>query len=155
MAEAVVQVTRVGELMLATDPETAFELFEPAGESRWAAGWSPRFIYPSDGTAQVGAVFARDNEPQSVWLVADYDRSAHRIVYAVFVPEVRVTRLEINCAARDAGMTRALIAYTHTSLGERGDVYLARFSEDHYAREMQHWQRAIDDHLAGRPLDPQ
>jgi hypothetical protein len=152
VADTETQVTRVAELVLATDPDSAFELFEPVGESRWAAGWVPRFIFPADGTAQTGAVFARDNEPRSVWLVADYEPDAHRIVYAVFVPGVRVTRLEIQCFAAEPGTTRASIAYSHTSLSERGDAYLARFTADHYAHEMRLWQSAIDAHLAGRPL---
>lgn len=149
MTEADAQVTRIAEIVLATDPDSAFELFEPVGESLWAAGWAPRFIHPADGTAQTGAVFARDNEPPSVWLIADYDPDARRIVYAVFVPDVRVTRLEIQCFGAESGTTRASIAYSHTSLGERGDAYLARFTADHYAHEMQHWQVAIDAHLAG------
>jgi hypothetical protein len=146
------QVTRVADLVLATDPDSAFELFEPVGESRWAVGWAPRFIYPADGTAQTGAVFARDNEPPSVWLVADHDSQARRIVYAVFVPDVRVTRLEIRCFGAESGTTRASIAYSHTSLGERGDAFLARFTANHYAHEMQLWQVAIDAHLAGRAI---
>jgi hypothetical protein len=152
VAEADMQVTRVADLVLATDPATAFELFEPVGEGRWAAGWAPRFIHPADGTTQTGAVFARDTEPPSYWLVADYDQHARRIVYAVFVPDVRVTRLEITCHGAESGTTRASIAYSHTSLGERGDAYLARFTADHYAHEMRLWQSAIDAHLAGRSL---
>jgi hypothetical protein len=152
MATGPVQVTRVAELVLATDPDMALELFEPVGEGRWASGWAPRFIYPPDGTAEVGAVFARDSNPASLWLIADYDRDARRIVYAVFVPDVRVTRLEIQCVADDSGTTRASIAYTHTSLGERGDAYLARFTEEHYAHEMGQWQSAIAAYLDGKPL---
>ena len=152
MATEPVQVTRIGELILATDPDTALELFEPVGEARWAAGWAPRFIYPADGTTQTGAVFARDTSSASVWMVAEYDREAHRIVYAVFVPDVRVTRLEIRCVAEGSGRTRASIAYTHTSLGEQGGAYLTRFTEHHYAHEMSLWQKAIDAYLAGEPL---
>lgn len=147
-----VQMTRTAQLILATDPDTALELFEPVGEARWAAGWAPRFVYPADGTAQIGTVFARDTDPASLWLIADYERLTRRIVYAVFVPEVRVTRLEIECVADESGNTRASITYAHTSIGERGDAYLARFTEEHYANEMQLWQRAIDAYLDGRPL---
>lgn len=153
MSTAFAQATRVAELVLTTDPDTAFELFEPVGESRWAPGWAPRFIYPPDGTAQPGAVFARDTARSSLWLIADHDREARRIVYAVFVPDLRITRLEIECAAADGGTkTSARITYTHTSLGEAGDAYLARFTEEHYAHEMNLWQSAIQAYLDGRPV---
>jgi hypothetical protein len=65
---------------------------------------------------------------------------------------VRVTRLEIQCLPSESGTTRASVAYTHTSLGERGDAYLARFTEEHYAHEMQLWQKAIGAYLDGAPL---
>jgi hypothetical protein len=147
-----VQVTRVREFVIPSDPARALELFEPVGETRWAPGWAPRFIHPRDGEAQTGAVFARDGATPSIWMISDYDREARHIVYTVFVPDVRVTRLQIDCLPEaDGAKTRARIAYTHTSLGtEAGDAYLRMFTDEHYEHEMQLWQHAIAEHLAGR-----
>lgn len=145
------QLTRVGEFIVAADPATAFELFEPVGESRWAHDWAPRFIHPADGVAQTGAVFARDQGTPSTWMIADYDREARHIVYVVFVPDVRVTRLAIDCSPEEGGVkTRARICYTHTSLGRAaGDTYLERFTAEHYEHEMSHWAAAIGGYLGG------
>ena len=148
MAEHERQRTQIAELLVPVDPATAFELFEPIGERRWAHDWEPRFIHPPSGRTQTGAVFTRDHDGRhSLWTIAEYEPNEHRIVYVVFVPGERVTRIAIDCRA-DGTATRARVTYTHTALSGEGEQLVAHFTAERHQRLMGAWQDAIEQYLA-------
>ncbi len=47
-----------------------------------------------------------------------------------------------------AGGTEAVTSYRHTSLGPRGDDFVASFTADHYRQFMRDWETRINHYLA-------
>jgi len=149
MVESERQQTRAAEFEVSSDPATTFALLEPIGERRWAPEWDPQFVYPESCAPQTGAVFTYGNgDRTSFWTIADYNRERRHIVYVMFLPGERLTRIEIDCSASGAGGTRVRVAYTHTALGDAGRALLAGFTEAAYRRELDGWQAAIESCLA-------
>lgn len=95
----------------------AFMYFTPAGESHWVEGWKPTYLHPSDGRTEPGMVFTTgEGAEHTVWMLADFDRGAHRSRYLRCTPGSRLVVVEIACRALDAQTTGVEVAYTLTAL---------------------------------------
>ena len=95
----------------------AFMYFTPAGESHWVEGWKPTYLHPSDGRTEPGMVFTTgEGAEHTVWMLADFDRGAHRSRYLRCTPGSRLVVVEIACRALDAQTTEVEVAYTLTAL---------------------------------------
>ena len=96
-------VTRSATIHLHGTVAQVFPMFEPVGEARWAAGWSPRFLWPADGAAGVGTTFTTDEHGrESYWTIAEYEPS-RRIVYSHLVPGSRSGRSIATTGWRQGG----------------------------------------------------
>ena len=141
-------VTRGATIHLHGSVEQVFPMFEPIGEARWAAGWSPRFLWPADGAAGVGTTFTTDEHGrESYWTIAEYE-PGHRIVYSHLVPGSRSGRIEVSCAPADGG-TDATVRYDLTALGPPEHDRLLRMSGDDFTHWIGEWEPAINGALAG------
>lgn len=150
MAATAGRVTREHTIVLDARLETVFPLFEPEGEKSWAAGWDPQWVAPAGGDAEAGAVFLVGHphrQQPSVWVVSHHEPSHGRIGYVVFFPDNRVTRIEIELAARGEA-TAATVRYTHTPLTDAGRAFAASLDEAHYREYIGGWEVAINHFLA-------
>jgi hypothetical protein len=67
-------------------------------------------------------------------------------------PQVTACRLTIRRAPSARG-TDAAITYSHTSLGPRGDEFVAAFTDAHYRQFMRDWESRLNNYLEhGRAL---
>ncbi|HEX4331115.1 MAG TPA: hypothetical protein VH040_03170 [Usitatibacter sp.] len=122
----------------------AFPLFEPEGEKAWAEGWQPRYLYPSDGRAEPGMVFAtRHGGEETTWLVTRHEPAAGLVEYVRVTPGSRIASVLVHCAALDAARTRVTVIYTFTGLGESGNAYIRAMDDANYAKYIDSWADAI------------
>jgi hypothetical protein len=123
--------------------DRAFMLFTPAGEERWVDGWAPRYIHPADGRTAAGMVFSTGaGDGTTHWLLADFDRAAHRSRYLRCTPASRMTVVEVQCRALDAARTEVEVGYTLTALNDAGAAAIADF-ERGFVAMIDGWAAAI------------
>jgi hypothetical protein len=129
------------------DPKAAFLLFTPLGEKRWADGWDPQFLAPSDDDSEPGTVFEVLHASQSsTWIVCgrELERS---IRYARVVAGRSAGTITVTL---DAGLegSVATVEYDLTALSLSAEAELATFAA-HYEQFLAGWERAIAE--ATRP----
>lgn len=123
--------------------DRAFMLFTPAGEERWVDGWAPRYIHPADGRTAAGMVFSTGAGDETThWLLADFDRAAHRSRYLRCTPASRMTVVEVQCRALDAARTEVQVGYTLSALNDAGAAAIADF-ERGFVAMIDGWAAAI------------
>src|SRR5208282_4058969 len=96
----------------------AATLFGPDGERSWAGeDWNPEFLYPQPGKDIQGAVFTvQRGHHTSVWINTLFDVASGRIQYVSFVPDIRVSTVDVRLTQVDASTTSVEVTYVHTAL---------------------------------------
>lgn len=122
-------------------------LFDPVGETVWAAGWQPVFARDADRSALAdGTVFTTPGHAGATqtWVLQRYDRAAHEIAYTVFDPigAVVAIRIAVRDAASTGGST-ADVRYDLVASSAAGDAFVRAFAAQ-FAHDGAHWQAAID-----------
>ena len=144
------RVTRTAALTLPSPPEQVFPLFGPIREAEWAEGWEPKMIYSESPLGEeTGAVFTTQHpgEPDTIWMITQYDPTNYAIKYARVTPGLRIAQVTIMCERERDGATRAAVTYQFTALSEAGNSFIEGFSEDHYQHMITSWQAAISHTL--------
>ena len=138
---------------LVAPPAAVFPLLCPVREGDWIEDWDPRWVASTSGVAERDCVFATAAEPaDAVWYITRHEPAAGFIEMLKITPGVTACRLTIRLRATAAGCD-AEIAYAHTSLGPRGDAFVASFTETFYRRFMQDWESRLNHYLLhGSPL---
>lgn len=141
--------TRTQNIHLSASPNRVFPLFDPIGEKQWADGWEPEIIYPLSGEVEEGMVFTTGShdEVQVIWSILAFDAAKWRISYLRVTSGSHVARIDIRCEDHLDETTRTSISYTFTALTERGNDYVAKFTEEHYQEWMSSWEKAINYYL--------
>jgi len=122
-----------------------FMFFTPAGEELWVAGWQPCYLHPADGRTEAGMVFTTGHGGETtIWLLADFDRRAHRSRYVRCNPGSRTGTVEIRCRALNDERTEVEVAYTLTALGDEGELALEAFEGEAFTAMIEGWARGID-----------
>jgi hypothetical protein len=136
---------------LQAPPAEVFPLFGPAGEREWSQQWSPRIIFPSDGSTPVaGAVFSTaDEHGDQTWVLTAYDPQQGHIRYCIFLPGLLVTEIDIHLQRLGEAQTSAEVLYRHTALSAEGDRLVTRMGKHHGAMGP-HWEHAINEALRKR-----
>jgi hypothetical protein len=129
-------------------PERAFELFTPLGERRWASGWEPRFLVPTDDGSQPGTAFEVGHGGHTATWVLVRREPARLIEYAWVVPGQRAAVVSVACAPDGPGSTVATVTYHVTALTPEQTAEVERFAGG-YRRFLDHWQAAIAAAAAG------
>jgi hypothetical protein len=136
--------------------DRVFPLLCPVREAEWVPGWEYRLIYSQSGVAELGCVFTTPNEkdPETVWLVTEYDPSSFRIAFAWVWPGLVATQLRISLHQKAQDLTEANIQYTYTGLSEEGNREVERYDQAWFRNKMQSWEKAINHYLTtGRLID--
>lgn len=139
-----VRATRSHTQRLAADPATVFPLLCPVREADWIEGWSPTLVVSSSGVAEPDCVFTTGAAPvDAVWYVTRHEPAAGLIEMLKITPGVTACRLSIQLRPAPGGC-EADISYSHTSLGPKGDVFVASFTEAFYEEFMQDWESRLN-----------
>lgn len=124
--------------------ERCFMFFTPAGEELWVEGWQPRYLHPADGRTQEGMVFTTGTgDEETIWLLADFDRAAHRSRYVRCTPGSRTGTVEVRCRALAGGRTEVQVSYTLTTLSAAGAQALQAFEGERFAAMIDGWAAQI------------
>lgn len=142
-------VTRSHTIHLPAALEQAFPLFEPLGEKHWSPGWDPEMLYPSDGAAQIGAVFTTNHAGEStrIWTIIAYEKEQAHVTYFNVLPSSHTSWIDVSCERADAQTSIAHITYTLTALTPQGNTYITTFTQEHYQNWISSWQKAISHYL--------
>jgi hypothetical protein len=124
--------------------DRCFMFFTPAGEQLWVDGWQPRYLHPTDGRTEAGMVFTTGHGAEAtIWLLADFDREAHRSRYARCTPGSRTGTVEVRCSALDGGCSEVEVSYELTALSAEGERALEAFEGEAFAAMIDGWAREI------------
>jgi hypothetical protein len=127
--------------------ERVFPLLCPVREVDWAVGWAPRLVVSRSGVAERDCVFVTPGDADAVWYVTRHEPENLYVEMLKVTPEVTACRLDIQLVPR-GGECFADVSYMHTSLGPKGDTFVAAFTADYYAGFMQAWEKEMNHYLA-------
>ena len=109
----------------------------------WSTGRGDRVI-----GSEPDCVFVTSASPHdAVWYVTRHDLATGCVEMIKITPEVTACRLQIGLRPTATGC-EAVVTYTHTSLGPKGDEFLRGFTEESYVRGMRLWEARLNHYLA-------
>jgi hypothetical protein len=150
-------VSHTAEFTLQTGIDTAFPLFSPEGEKRWAPGWDFTNILGAEELAP-GYVFLTDSHDHkaspAIWIVSHHDPETHCVSYYKIEPEQKVGRVEVRCIRLGPTATRVRVSYTYTGLSDSGNRFVAGFTRPAYTAFIDEWRRLLTDYLATQESRP-
>ncbi|MFN7943032.1 MAG: SRPBCC family protein [Thermoanaerobaculia bacterium] len=144
------RVTRTHRQSIAAPADRVFPLLCPVREAEWLADWEYTMIRSVSGLVEPGAVFTTPGagEPDTVWVVTRHDTRERVVEFTRFTPGSRVCVLRIGVAPSGAHRSQVDIAYTYTAIGEAGNAFIDRFTEDSFRAAMAFWEDSMNHWLA-------
>lgn len=148
------RVSRSFTQHLEAGADRVFELLCPVRETEWVNDWRPKAVFSDSGSAEPGCVFITPGVPEdALWLMTEYDRSAHRLQIIKVIPGVVIGTIEVELDGAGETCT-ADITYAYTSISDHGDRALGEFTEEHFTEFMRTWEAELNHYLkTGRKLD--
>ena len=144
---APVRVTRTFTQRLVAEPAAVFPLLCPVREADWIEGWDPGIVISTAGVAERDCVFTtRADATDAIWYITRHEPAAGFVEMLKITPLVTACRLTIQLRPA-AGGCEANVTYSHTSLGEAGDRFVAAFTEDAYVQAMRQWESRLNHYL--------
>jgi hypothetical protein len=132
---------------LCATPARVFPLLCPVREREWADGWLPDLVITSSGVAERDCVFiTTDHSGRAIWYVTRHEPENWFVEMLKIVPGITACRLEIQLTP-NGDESFADVTYSHTSIGEAGDEFIAGFTADYYRKFMQAWERELNHFL--------
>jgi hypothetical protein len=148
-----VRETRSISFALAAPPETTFPLFGPRDEHLWLPSWSPRFLFPTDGSQSAeGAVFlvpGAGDAPEETWIMTTYDKDRRIIEYAIVAPGYLAGELHIAVEAAQGSRSSVSVRYRFTALSDAAGRFIAHWAQ-HFPQQGPHWSETINRYLASQ-----
>jgi len=142
-----VRATRTFTQALVASPDRVFPLLCPVREADWLEGWDPHSVITYSGFAEPDCVFVTRAEPHpSIWFVTRHEPDRGFVEMLKISPEVTACRLQIQLAATPGGCA-ANVTYSHTSLGPKGDAFVAGFTDEFYEGFMREWETRMNHYL--------
>jgi len=148
-----VRATRTYTQRLAGNVGTVFPLLCPVRECDWVEGWDPREVFTASGLAERECVFTTpEGEGEAIWYVTRHEKSEGLIEMVKILPGVTACKVDIRLRPAPEGC-EAEVSYSHTSLGPRGDEFVASFTEEYFRGFMVEWETQLNHYLRhGRML---
>jgi hypothetical protein len=142
------RVVRTRMQMYPVPPAVVFPLHGFRDEQAWAVGWNPEMIYPADGAAVEGAVFAvRRGGAEEVWVLVDWDPQALRAGYVHVTSARDVTEIRIRVSGPDSGPSRVEVTYTWTGLSSEGNEFVEQQTDEYFDEWMSDWEEEMAHYL--------
>jgi hypothetical protein len=141
------RATHTYKQRLCAPPARVFPLLCPVRETEWADSWLPDLVISSSGLAERDCVFITpDKLGKAIWYVTRHEPENWFVEMLKIVPGVTACRLEIQLTP-NGDECFAAVTYTHTSIGEAGDEFVARFTAEYYQKFMQAWEKELNHFL--------
>lgn len=147
-------VEMTGVVPMALPLAEAFPLFGAEGERRWAAGWDPRYVYPTDSHPGEGLVFqtTKEGAGTATWVQTRHEPDTGVASYVYVIPDHHTAMVDVRVTPDGDSSSRASVRYRMTSLSPDADDFVRAFGED-FEDFMAHWAEAIQRHVVeGVPL---
>jgi len=149
--------TRIQFSFTANGPyDRAAPLFGAHEESKWAAGWEPRFLHPAPAKDQPGAVFlVKRGQNLSVWTTTAFDLPGGHVQYVYVMNGALVTLIDIHLTHEGREKTGVSVVYERTALTPEANDQVAQLAEQDKGFRKE-WEDEINEYLdrtrgAGRP----
>jgi hypothetical protein len=137
--------------------ETAFPLFGPFEERKWATAWNPVLIYPATEIVKEGTTFKTlsrgHDEKEYLWRVSKYEAEKFLIQYLVS-SENRYWTITIKCNPMTGNKTTTEITYTFIGLNELGNKINEQAIQHMYKNNLKDWEEEINYYLTNRKAKP-
>jgi len=143
------RITRSYTMTMRAGIDRVFPLLCPVREHEYLDDWSATILYSESGFAESGCVFQTPNKtgPPTTWYIADHDPDAGHILFVMFTPESRISRLEIRLRPSGTENTEANFTYTHTTIAAAGQDFIAAFTESSFMAKMQNLEARLNAHV--------
>ncbi len=146
-----VRVRRSYTQKLRAKPADVFPLLCPVREKEWAEGWDPIAVYSTSGFAENDCIFMTGEEnPESFWVITDFDPLRHRLEMVKVSPGMTVARITIRLTENESGNTDAEVAYIYTAISREGEAFVKRYSQEFFDEFMQFSQTTLNHFLDER-----
>jgi hypothetical protein len=143
-----VRVRRSYTQKLHGKPGEIFPLLCPVREREWAEGWDPLAVYSASGFAENDCIFTTgQGEPESIWVITEFDSARHRLEIVKVSPGTTVARITIRLTADESGNTEAEVAYMYTAISHEGEEFVRGYSQEFFDRFMQFSESALNSFL--------
>jgi len=122
----------------------------PVREHDYLENWRADVLFSESGVAEPGCVFQTPNDvgAPSTWYIAEHDPETGRILFVVFTPGSRVSRLDVTVSAKGADAAAVTLTYTHTAIAPPGRDFVAAFTEDAFTAKMTNFESKLNECLA-------
>jgi hypothetical protein len=150
MSVAAKHVFQTVSVPVDASPERIFPLLCPVREYDWIDGWACQLVHSRSGVVEEGCVFVTEHPPEgkTIWFTSRHDPAARRVEFVRVTPESHASRMAIAVTPRGAGGSALDFAYAFTSLGARGDAFLAHLEDGRaLAERAGRLGRALDHYL--------
>ena len=147
------RISKSAKIILNENLKNVFPLFTPFEERKWAEGWNPELIYPTEELVEEGTVFKTKghghDENEFLWLISKYQPEVGIIQYNVSTQN-RIWTITIKCIQIIAEKkTKAEITYSFTGLNSIGNKINKIALERMFSENLKDWEKAINLHLSG------
>ena len=141
------RATRTYTQHLIAESAAVFPLLCPVREADWIEGWDPTLVISSSGVAEPDCVFTTFAEPNdAIWYITRHEPAEGFVEMLKITPNVTACRIRIQLRPCVGG-SEAVITYSHTSLGPKGDEFVALFTDEFYCKFMRDWEPRINHYL--------
>lgn len=138
-------VERRHSITLAGRVEVVFPLFSPHGETRWADGWNPEYLFPESGATCEGMVFRTgEGSDVTLWTCVEWDTNRCKARYVRVTPASRLALVTVECQPTNDGRTIATVEYAITALGPGGEAFIDALTPEAFSTTIDGWQKDID-----------
>ena len=132
---------------LVASPAAVFPLLCPVREADWIDGWDPVRVVSSSGVAERDCAFITETATHNaIWYITRHEPENGFVEMLKITPGLTACRISIVVRGVGTG-SEAEICYTHTSLGDEGDTFVAGFTEAWFREFMQDWETRINHYL--------
>jgi len=146
-----VRVKRTYTQKLRGRPADVFPLLCPVREREWARGWDPLAVYSMSGFAENNCIFTTGaKNPESIWVITDFDPLRHRIEIVKVTPGMTVARITICLVENESGNTDAEVAYLYTAISPEGEEFVKEYSQEFFDGFMQFAESTLNGFLDKR-----
>jgi hypothetical protein len=148
-----IRATRTYTQTLVAPPDKVFPLLCPVREIDWAVGWQPLYVFSVSGIAEPDCVFITPGDPtDAIWFVTRHEPEKWLVEMVKITPNITACRLNIHLYPSGGGC-KAVVTYSYTSLGLKGNEFVETFTEDYYCEFMRAWEAELNYYLStGRKL---
>jgi len=144
------RVTRSYTMTIQAACDRVFPMLCPVREHDYLEDWNAEILYSQSGVAEPGCVFQTPNDTgaPSTWYIAEHDPDTGRILFVIFTPASRVSRLDVTVNAKGAEAAAVTLTYTHTAIAPAGREFIAAFTEDAFTAKMRNFEAKLNECLA-------